>query len=98
MSAKGELSARAEGGVTGARGPDAIHPVARLPEEWQAVVAALGERPYRAGQIFRAIHGRGVLEPEQMTDLSAPLRARLAEAGFTAPARVAHVHRDGARS
>jgi len=99
VSAKGELSARAEGGVTGARGPDAIHPVARLPEEWQAVVAALGERPYRAGQIFRAIHGRGVLEPEQMTDLSAPLRARLAEAGFTAPARVAHVHRaaDGTR-
>lgn len=99
MSAKGELAARAEGGVTGARGPDAIHPVARLPEEWQAVMAALGERPYRAGQIFRAIHGRGVLEPGQMTDLSAPLRARLIDAGFTAPARVGDVHRaaDGTR-
>ncbi|MBI3205597.1 MAG: 23S rRNA (adenine(2503)-C(2))-methyltransferase RlmN [Myxococcales bacterium] len=62
-------------------------------------MAALGERPYRAGQIFRAIHGRGVLEPGQMTDLSAPLRARLIEAGFTAPARVGDVHRaaDGTR-
>lgn len=99
MSAASELDARAKGGVTGARGPEDIHPVARLPGEWQRLFAELGERAYRAGQVFRAIHGRGVLDPAQMTDLPAALRARLAESGFTPPAKVAEVHRsaDGTR-
>lgn len=74
-------------------------PVGRLPEEWQAAVAALGERPFRAKQVFRWLHQRGEFEPEKMTDLSAPFRARLAEVGVAPPFRVDHVHesRDGTR-
>ncbi|GMV12287.1 MAG: putative dual-specificity RNA methyltransferase RlmN [Polyangiaceae bacterium] len=99
MSEASELAARARGGVTGARGPEDIHAVARLPGEWQRLFAELGEREYRAGQVFRAIHGRGVLDPAEMTDLPAALRTRLAESGFTPPATVAEVHRsaDGTR-
>jgi 23S rRNA (adenine2503-C2)-methyltransferase len=59
----------------------AFPPLARLPEEWTADVAALGGRPFNGKQIFRWIHARGVLDPEKMTDLSTSLRARLRELG-----------------
>ena len=59
----------------------ALHPVARLPDEWAAELAPLGERPFRAKQIFR-IHGRGVHDAAQMSDLAAPLREKLAAAGL----------------
>lgn len=74
-------------------------PVGRSPEEWQAAVAALGERPFRAKQVFRWLHQRGELEPEKMSDLSVAFRARLAEEGVAPPFRVEHVHesRDGTR-
>ena len=93
MNRGNEVAARAEGGVTGASGPEDIHPVARMPVEWQEVIAKLGERAYRAEQIFRAIHARGVLDPAQITELSAELRGRLAESGFSPPATVGQVHR-----
>jgi len=57
----------------------ALHPYERLPEEWSEVVAGWGEPRYRAGQIFRWIHARGVLDPAEMTDLPKSLRARLAD-------------------
>ena len=74
-------------------------PVARLPEEWQAALGALGERPFRAQQLFRWLHQRGEFDPEKMSDLSVPFRVRLAEAGVRAPFRVDTVHesRDGTR-
>jgi 23S rRNA (adenine2503-C2)-methyltransferase len=74
-------------------------PVGRFPEEWQAAVAALGERAFRAKQVFRWLHQRGEFDPEKMSDLSVPFRARLTEAGVAAPFRVEHVHesRDGTR-
>ncbi len=74
-------------------------PVGRLPEEWQAALSAIGERPFRAKQLFRWLHQRGEFEPEKMSDLSLPFRARLAEAGVSAPFRVDTVHesRDGTR-
>ncbi len=80
-------------------GPAELHPVARLPEEWQSVIAEMGERSFRARQVFRWIHHRGVMDARQMTDLPAALRERLAEAGLSEPATVAHVHRaaDGTR-
>lgn len=43
------------------------------------VTEDLGERPFRARQIFRWIHQRGALRFEQMSDLSKELRGRLAE-------------------
>ncbi len=54
---------------TRALGPDELHPVARLPEEWQSVVEGMGERSFRARQIFRWIHHLGVMDPHEMTDL-----------------------------
>jgi 23S rRNA (adenine2503-C2)-methyltransferase len=74
-------------------------PVGRLPEEWQAAVAALGERPFRAKQVFRWLHQRGEFEPDKMSDLSVPFRARLTEAGVLPPFRVDHLHesKDGTR-
>jgi 23S rRNA (adenine2503-C2)-methyltransferase len=76
-----------------------VDPVARLPEEWRKAMADLGEKPFRAEQIFRWIHERGVLDPEQMTDLAKPLRERLKAEGFAPPAKVAQVHAaaDGTR-
>src|SRR3954470_11121382 len=70
-----------------------MHPVARLPEDWKESLAARAERPFRAQQIFRWIHARGVLEPEGMTDISPPLRAWLAEEGLPGGIEVAEIHR-----
>ena len=81
------------------RGPAEIHPVARLPEEWKTCLAELAERPFRAEQIFRWIHARGVFDPAKMTDLAAKVRSWLGEQPFAGFAEVEHVHRsaDGTR-
>ena len=50
------------------------HSIARLRER----LAEAGERPYRADQIAAWLYRRGIEDPEQMTDLGAELRARLA--------------------
>jgi 23S rRNA (adenine2503-C2)-methyltransferase len=74
-------------------------PVGHLPDEWQAALEALGERAFRAKQVFRWLHQRGEFDPEKMSDLSLPLRARLSEAGVSAPFDVEKVHesKDGTR-
>ncbi|MDW8247432.1 MAG: hypothetical protein RMJ84_12755, partial [Sandaracinaceae bacterium] len=51
----------------------------RLPSEWAAVLESMGEPPYRAVQVFRWIHSRGVVDPRQMTDLPIRLREKLRE-------------------
>ena len=43
------------------------HPVARLPEDWQAWLKTQGEAPFRASQVFRWIHRQGELSPAAMT-------------------------------
>jgi 23S rRNA (adenine2503-C2)-methyltransferase len=70
-----------------------MHPVARLPEEWKEALAARSERPFRAQQIFKWIHQKGVLDPVAMTDLAEPLRAWLVEEGVGSVAQEAGVHR-----
>jgi 23S rRNA (adenine2503-C2)-methyltransferase len=45
----------------------------------EQLVAALGEKPFRARQLFRWLHHRGAGGLEEMTDLPRQLRARLAE-------------------
>jgi 23S rRNA (adenine2503-C2)-methyltransferase len=42
----------------------------------------MGERPFRAMQVFQWIHRKNVLDAAQMTDLPATLRERLAEDGL----------------
>jgi len=77
-----------------------LHPIARLPEEWAPVMAGFGERAYAARQVFEWIHRRGVVDAAAMTNLSARLRASLAEIGLTpgvvVPERV-HRSADGTR-
>jgi 23S rRNA (adenine2503-C2)-methyltransferase len=43
------------------------------------VVDELGERPFHARQLYRWIHQRGVVDLDQMTDLSKALRTKLRE-------------------
>ncbi len=50
-------------------------PRARLAE----ALAGMGEKPYRARQLFRWLHRAGAASFEEMTDLPAALRARLAD-------------------
>lgn len=79
--------------------PSMPDPVARLPEEWVTALKVHGERPYRAQQVFRWIHARGVLDPEKMTDIKANLRDKLKDEGLGRVAEVAQVRRstDGTR-
>jgi 23S rRNA (adenine2503-C2)-methyltransferase len=48
------------------------------PAELAALVAPWIDRPFRARQIYDAIHRRGVLDFAAMTELSLPLRSALA--------------------
>ena len=72
---------------------------ARLPEEWQAELSAMGQPRYRAQQVFRWIHQKGELDPSRMTDLPAELRSALAERGLRPEAETLGVERaeDGTR-
>jgi 23S rRNA (adenine2503-C2)-methyltransferase len=58
------------------------HPLVRTPDEWKTALAAMGERPFRAMQVFQWIHRKNVLDAAQMTDLPATLRERLAAEGL----------------
>src|SRR5262249_18802426 len=62
----------------------------RLPEEWAERLAEWGEPRYRALQVFRWIHQRGVTDPARMSDLPKALRERLA-AELQAPLAVSEV-------
>jgi 23S rRNA (adenine2503-C2)-methyltransferase len=63
-----------------------------LPQEWEALLSAWGEPRYRALQIFRWIHQRGVLDAEHMSDLPKRLRERLSAEGLTAHASTHEAH------
>ena len=67
-------------------------PLERLPEEWAEVMVRMGEPRYRGLAVFRWIHQRGVLDPEQMSDLPKSLRAKLAEEGLKAPLTISTEH------
>jgi 23S rRNA (adenine2503-C2)-methyltransferase len=76
-----------------------IAPAARLPEEWQSELDAMGQPRYRAEQIFRWIHRKGELDPSKMTNLPAELREALAKGGLGPVAETLGVERaeDGTR-
>jgi 23S rRNA (adenine2503-C2)-methyltransferase len=48
-------------------------------DELQAQLVAAGEPAYRAKQVFKWLHGRGILDPLQWSDLPQALRVKLAE-------------------
>lgn len=71
----------------------------QLPHEWEALLKHWGEPRYRAVQIFRWIQQRGVMDPEQMSDLPKRLRDRLAQEGLAplAAALETHSSEDGTK-
>ena len=75
---------------------DAVEPCARLPAEWRAALSH--EASFRAEQVFRWIHARGVFDAKQMTDLPQSLRDRLHEEGLAPPLRVVDVRRSQDRT
>jgi 23S rRNA (adenine2503-C2)-methyltransferase len=79
--------------------PDGVEPLSALPAELSRSLAAAGEPAFRGGQLFRWIHGRGVLDPRAMTDLPGRLRELIAARGPLCPARTGRVLRsaDGTR-
>jgi len=57
-------------------GPPELRSLAR--PELDELVAGLGEKPYRARQLFRWLHEKGAASLSEMTDLPAGFRERLA--------------------
>lgn len=58
------------------------------PEKLTAVLADMGEKPFRAKQIFEWLHGRGVTSFEEMTNLSKNLRERLADSFYISDLKI----------
>ena len=79
--------------------PDAVHPLARLPEEWETLMLRAGQPRYRARQIFRWLHAHTSDSPEEMSNLPRPLRARLSQEQLSLEREIVAVRRakDGTR-
>ncbi|MDO9021381.1 MAG: 23S rRNA (adenine(2503)-C(2))-methyltransferase RlmN [Deltaproteobacteria bacterium] len=78
--------------------PPASHDIQRDPvgsylEEWEALLAGWGERPFRAKQVFRWIHTRSVADPAGMTDIAKTLREKLTGATLHMPVVIERLHR-----
>ena len=50
-----------------------------LPGELKEALAQMGEKPFRAGQVFEWLHDKRVEKYEEMTNLSKVLREKLAD-------------------
>ena len=76
-----------------------VPPLARTPRDWAEALKPSGGRGFHAGQVFRWIQARGVLDPQRMTDLPRGLRAALAELDMPRTLEVADEQRaaDGTR-
>jgi 23S rRNA (adenine2503-C2)-methyltransferase len=76
-----------------------LHPFARLPEQWRALVEELGEPAFRGAQIFRWIQHKGITDPQAMSNLGRALREQLSAQAWTNPLSVTSVRRapDGTR-
>jgi 23S rRNA (adenine2503-C2)-methyltransferase len=64
-----------------------------VPEEWADVLKPWGGRAFHARQLFRWMHGRGVVEASKMTDLPARLRESLAACEIEKTFEVSDVRR-----
>ncbi len=60
-------------------------------EELRQVCAALGEKPFRAKQLFEWLHKKGAASYEEMTNLSAAFRRRLEEEYPLGPLEIVQV-------
>jgi 23S rRNA (adenine2503-C2)-methyltransferase len=75
-----------------------MHPIARLPREWEERVLAWGEPAYRGKQVFDWIHRKGVLDPDEMSNVPKALRERLKEEGVGWPLEVVSAHESADRT
>ncbi len=68
-------------------------------DELKAFVCELGEKPYRALQLFQAFHGQGKTHLDQVSNISREFRACLSEAGLMPGLEIDAVHKssDGTR-
>jgi 23S rRNA (adenine2503-C2)-methyltransferase len=75
------------------------HPLVRFPAEWRDALVRIGERPFRAQQVFQWIHRRDVVDAGDMTDLPGPLRQKLRDEGLAPVLETVMVRRssDGTR-
>jgi len=55
--------------------------------------ASMGEKPFRAKQVFRWVHQRGVADFDAMTDLAKSLREKLKEVAEVRPPAILSEHR-----
>ncbi len=62
------------------------------PAKLAALFAEMSEQPFRANQLRRWVHQRGVLDFAAMTDMSKPLRERLARETLLEPPQLASRH------
>ncbi len=60
--------------------------------QMQTFFRDMGEKPFRAAQVMKWIHQRGVLEFDAMTDISKALRQRLAECAEIRPPQLEEEH------
>ena len=83
----------------GTEGAERINLLGMARPQLESFFESLGERPFRARQVLKWIHSRGVGDFEPMTDLDRALRQRLAKlAEIRAPAVEAHrTSTDGTR-
>lgn len=72
----------------GKKTESATHFVALLPDELEIEMKNLEEPSFRSRQLFAWIHGRGICNPELMTNLPRGLREKLAENGLGWPAHI----------
>jgi 23S rRNA (adenine2503-C2)-methyltransferase len=78
--------------------PAPVHPLVRLPAEWLTSLVQLGERPFRAQQVFQWIHRRSVVDAAEMTDLPSALREKLRADGLAPVLEVVTVRRSSDRT
>jgi 23S rRNA (adenine2503-C2)-methyltransferase len=73
--------------------------VGKTRQELTSLMAEMGEKPYRAGQLYEAIYRRRLAAMDQMTELPRSLRALLGERALITRTRVAQVFvaQDGTR-
>jgi 23S rRNA (adenine2503-C2)-methyltransferase len=62
-------------------------------QKMQAFFHGLGEKPFRASQVMKWIHQRGVLDVDAMTDISKALRDRLKAVAEVRPPVIVEEHR-----
>jgi 23S rRNA (adenine2503-C2)-methyltransferase len=70
-----------------------VAPLARTPDEWARAAKSLGGREFHGRQIFKWLHGRGVLDARAMSDLPKALREAIAALGIDRIAEIAHERR-----